>query len=175
MPAGRPPDLKRRRLIATMRAHGLSASAIGRALGVTYQAIQCTLRSIDNPKPPRTAACEGCGRAIAFEGLLPRDQEGALCLPCLAERPKVPFGQRLKAFRLAAGMTKEELARRSGLDRNTIHDYETGQTEPIWPRLTRLIKVLGVGLVALGFERFSMPAPPELLAAKNRHRPRKPR
>jgi transcriptional regulator with XRE-family HTH domain len=112
---------------------------------------------------------------MAFEGLLPRDQDDALCLPCLAKRPDAPFGQRLKAFRLAAGMSKVELVRRSGLRLNTIHYSETGREEPQWASLTWLIEVPGVGLVALGFEGFPLPEAPELPAVGKRHRPRKPR
>src|SRR5262249_37572732 len=108
MPSGRQPDLHRRRQIVAMLERGMSKADVGRALGVTSDCIQITLRRMANPTPPRTAACEACGRTIAFEGLLPRDQDGALCLPCLAERPDAPFSQRLKAFRLAAGMSKVE-------------------------------------------------------------------
>jgi Helix-turn-helix domain len=48
-----------------------------------------------------------------------------LCLACLEQRPATPFGQRLKAFRLAAGMTLHELTERSGVNRHRIHRLES--------------------------------------------------
>jgi DNA-binding XRE family transcriptional regulator len=101
----------------TLHARGLSLSDIARALGVTRQYVHQIVQEIEHPTPPRvrTVTCEGCGQTIAVDGIVPRDQDGALCLNCLAKRPDAPFGQRLKAFRLAAGLTKAQLADRAGL------------------------------------------------------------
>jgi hypothetical protein len=52
---------------------------------------------------------------------------------------------------------------------------EIGGDEPNWASLIRLMEVLGVGLVALGFEGLTLPDPPTVPVSKKRHRPRKPR
>jgi hypothetical protein len=39
---------------------------------------------------------------------------------------------------------------------------------------TQLVEVLGIGLVALGFEGFPMPLAPEPPAVRKSHRPRTP-
>jgi hypothetical protein len=74
---------------------------------------------------------------------------------------------------LAAGLTKAALAERSGLHLLTVRYYETGATAPKWSSLTPLVKVPGVGLVALGFEGFAMPTPAEPAKSKKRPRARK--
>ena len=46
------------------------------------------------------------------------------CLRCLAKHPKATFGERLKAYRVAAGLTRKELARRAQLPLRVI-EYTT--------------------------------------------------
>ncbi len=72
------------------------------------------------------------------------------CLACLADHPKATFGQRLKAYRLAAGLTLAALERRSGVGRCGISGFECDRSEPKWRTLAKLICVLGVGLVDVG-------------------------
>jgi transcriptional regulator with XRE-family HTH domain len=47
-------------------------------------------------------------------------------LCCLANRPDATFGERLKAHRLAAGLTLKELARGAGLRYQNLSAYERG-------------------------------------------------
>jgi helix-turn-helix protein len=181
MAAGRKPNLKRWRLIEELRAAGLSLPEIGRRLGCSHEAVVSTLPTIArNRERVRSVACAGCGEPIISVGCLPSDRGNALCLDCLALRPEVPFGRRLLAFRLAAGLTRAELAARAGIDPSLIHRYELKDGTPRWHRVARLIQVLGVGLVALGFEQCLGELPrdgrePDQPARPKVHRPRKPR
>jgi DNA-binding XRE family transcriptional regulator len=94
--------------------------------------------------------CAACGRDIVSAGALPTDAGSAVCLRCLARRPGAPFAQRLKSHRLAAGLTKAELAKRAAMTHNTVRHYESGAREPRWKHLARLVRVLGSGLVTGG-------------------------
>jgi transcriptional regulator with XRE-family HTH domain len=79
----------------------------------------------------------------------PRDAT-ALCLACLRQRPHTPFGLRLQAVRLAAGLTLAELSRRSGVSAPSLRTYERGQTFPSASPLRRLLRTLGSDLLAEG-------------------------
>ena len=70
-----------------------------------------------------------------------------LCLACLARRPAATFGERLKAHRLAAGLTLEALAARCGIRYQRLSAYERGAEEPAWGNLVRLVGALGPGLL----------------------------
>jgi hypothetical protein len=71
------------------------------------------------------------------------------CLTCLGKRPGATFGQRLKAHRLAAGLTLTALEQHSGVHLSLISDYECGRREPKWQTLAKLIRVLGVEWLAV--------------------------
>jgi transcriptional regulator with XRE-family HTH domain len=149
MASGRRPNPGRRGEIAGLCAEGLSQAEIGRRLGVSRQSVQVTLRAMARV-PVRSVACAGCGTSIVSAGVLPSDAGVALCLPCLAKRPKASFAQRLKACRLAAGLTKAEVAERAGLTQQMLRHYECGAREPRWRQVARLVCVLGPALVTLG-------------------------
>jgi transcriptional regulator with XRE-family HTH domain len=93
--------------------------------------------------------CRDCGGVILTGPAQLRRNGPALCLRCLADRPDATFGQRLKAHRLAAGLTLKELARRADLRYQNLSAYERG-VEPNWRALVRLVNVLGTDLVTLG-------------------------
>ncbi|HKI34044.1 MAG TPA: helix-turn-helix domain-containing protein [Gemmataceae bacterium] len=150
MVSGRKPNPKRRAEIAGLHARGLTLAEIGRRLGMSRQGVYEALALLRQPMPKRSVPCVGCRAPIASPGALPSDGDHALCLPCLASRPDAPFGTRLKAFRLAAGLMKAELADRVGVSAMTIHHYETGAREPRWRHLAPLVRALGPGLVTLG-------------------------
>ena len=70
-----------------------------------------------------------------------------LCLPCLAQRPDVAFGEHLKSFRLAAGLKIVDLARQAGIRATVISGYEHGRIgTPSWTIMIRLFQALGVSL-----------------------------
>ena len=150
--SGPKPDEGRRRKMARLRARGLTLEEIGRRLGVTRACVCHALRKMRDPTPPRprSVPCSGCGEPIASPAAIPSDAGSALCLPCLAQTPDAPFGQRLKACRLAAGLSKADLAGRSGVPLGRLVAYEAGGIEPKWPTVAQLVRVLGPDLVTLG-------------------------
>jgi transcriptional regulator with XRE-family HTH domain len=135
--------------MAQLRARGLSLTEIGRRLGVTRQCVQGTLRALAR-KRTYSVCCTACGRDITSAGALASDAAAALCLSCLATHPAAPFARRLKACRLAAGLTKAQLAARAGLGYEVVRNYERGVRQPRWPQLVPLIRALGAKLVTLG-------------------------
>ena len=99
---------------------------------------------------PIVVRCSGCSAAITAGHHAVGLNRPALCLACLAERPDAPFADRLKTCRLAAGLTVEQLAARSGVPAHTIHAAERGCCWPRWERVAKLVRVLGADLVTLG-------------------------
>jgi transcriptional regulator with XRE-family HTH domain len=59
--------------------------------------------------------CRCCGGVIATGSPRFARNGPAVCLACLPTGPDAPFGVRLKACRLAAGLTQRGLAKRAGL------------------------------------------------------------
>lgn len=54
------------------------------------------------------------------------------------------FGERLKEVRERAGLTQKELAERAGIYPTTLSKLERGQSEPAWPLVLALARVLNV-------------------------------
>jgi transcriptional regulator with XRE-family HTH domain len=69
----------------------------------------------------------------------------AYCLDCLSAG--APFGVRLKACRLAAGLTLRALAARCGIRYQRLSAYERGAEGPASRNLVRLVGALGPGLL----------------------------
>ena len=109
MVSGRKPNLERRRQVIELRARGWSLARIGEHLGITRQAVHVTLQAVQNPCK-RVVTCRRCKMPVDPRGVAPREARQTLCLICLAKGPQASFGQRLKAFRLAVGLTRKELA-----------------------------------------------------------------
>jgi transcriptional regulator with XRE-family HTH domain len=145
MPAGRQgrwPDPLRRRRVAELRARGLTLAEIARRLGITKQAVhQCLTRPPRSQQPGVT--CRGCGGVAVPAGARVRERGEGLCPACLRRRGAA-FGRLLRACRLAAGMNKAELARRSGLLPARLADYEAGRHRPRAAALDHLAAVLAV-------------------------------
>jgi DNA-binding XRE family transcriptional regulator len=125
---------------------------IGQRLGLTKQAVPGILtRHGQNQKPPAQVRCTACDKVILTGFFTLKVNRNVLCLACLEQRPQTPFGQRVKAFRLAAGWIQEQLAERAGLSPSTIGSVERRTcTMPDWPMVAALLRVLGVDLVAHG-------------------------
>ena len=148
-PHGATPDYKRRRKIAGLLAKGLTYAAIAKRLGVTKQSIAYM---IDNDKRmnAREVKCKECAGVIARGRLANKTAQDTFCLAYLAKHPKATFAERLRAHRMAAGLTRNQLARRSRVCIGTIHSYEAGvPRDPTWSKVRRLALVLGVGLLGL--------------------------
>jgi transcriptional regulator with XRE-family HTH domain len=150
---GRKPDHKRRQEAARLRAQGLSYNQIGARMGVTHQAVYRLIQAANLWQPPPGIHCRECGKEVmpSCRGI-PYWMK-AFCLDCLAKHPEAHFGERLRAFRLAAGLNVRELARRARIGRTWVSAYETGHCSPRWDTIVRLIRVLGTGLVTLGLEK----------------------
>jgi len=65
----------------------------------------------------------------------------------LRAQPDAPFAQRLKALRLAAGLSRTELAQRSGVAPGSLRAYEDGERSPHGYSVARLARVLGGDLL----------------------------
>jgi transcriptional regulator with XRE-family HTH domain len=152
MPAGRQPDLDRYRRVAALHARGLPKPEIARQVGISPRRVAQILELLS--LAPRSVACCRCGVLIFSPGALLRDARQALCLPCLGRTPAAPFGQRLKAYRLAAGLTRSELARRCGRYPASIQRYEDDGSHPEPENLLRLADALGLspGVLSGGAE-----------------------
>ncbi|WP_313453316.1 helix-turn-helix transcriptional regulator [Brevundimonas sp.] len=61
----------------------------------------------------------------------------------------VHLGKRVRALRLAAGLSQEELAFRAGMKRSYVSDLERGTRNPTVRALGRLASALGVRASAL--------------------------
>jgi transcriptional regulator with XRE-family HTH domain len=148
MPRGRRPNRHRWQQIADLRAAGLSLSEIGRKLGLTRQRVQFILKYACHTRLV-PVHCTDCGTVVTQLHGMANNNRTVWCLACLAKRPEATFGQRLKAHRLAAGLTLTALERRSGVHLSLISDYECGRREPKWQTLAKLIRVLGVEWLAV--------------------------
>jgi transcriptional regulator with XRE-family HTH domain len=143
MPSGRKPNVERRLQVLKLRDQGLTLAEIAQRFGVTKQAIWSLLHGRQQRTAARAVACTGCRGMILSPGALRCDAATALCLGCLRSRAEVPFAQRLKALRLAAGLSRAELAQRSSLAPGSLRAYEDGQRQPQERSALRLAVVLG--------------------------------
>ena len=59
------------------------------------------------------------------------------------------IGERIKAFRLARGMTQKELGAQMGVDQSTVRKYEAGKLNPKIETVKKIADALGVDTNAL--------------------------
>jgi DNA-binding XRE family transcriptional regulator len=113
-------------------------------MGCTKQAVHYLLGLRGpTPRPPKPVACPACG-ATAGTASSAGDYAPALCLPCLAKRPQTPLGQRLRAHRIALGLSRKALAERAGVGASGITPMERGERPPRPRTLRKLAEALGV-------------------------------
>jgi DNA-binding XRE family transcriptional regulator len=149
--SGREPDWQTQRQVSELRRQGLTLAEIGRRLGLSRQLVHHHLKAAGMPTPGRGAVrCCACAAVILTGHHTLERNLDPLCLACLAGRPDAPFGVRLKACRLAAGLTAEQLAARSGVSLRVIRATEQRSSCPRWEWVVRLVRVLGADLVTLG-------------------------
>ena len=91
------------------------------------------------------ACCRACREGIAAGFRRLSDVVPAYCLDCLPA--DAPFGVRLKACRVARGLTLQALAARCGIRHQRLSAYERGAEDPAWGNLVRQVGVLGAGLL----------------------------
>src|SRR5438132_14071871 len=121
MPRGRPSNLPRRRLIAELRATGLTYQQIGARLGISHQSVQQALQRPGNARlvPIRCRECQ----AVLTQLRTVKDNNGPVyCLKCLPAG--ATFGQRLKALRLTKGHTLMTLSEQTGIGWTLLSKYE---------------------------------------------------
>lgn len=89
----------------------------------------------------------------------PGGGEGLPYMPKRIERVDVLVGQRVRAIRLARGMSQTALAEKVGVTFQQIQKYEKGVNRIGSGRLKRVATVLGVGIASLfGDEESERPA-----------------
>jgi transcriptional regulator with XRE-family HTH domain len=139
--SGRKADPRRQRLAAALRARGLTFAEVGRRVGVSREAAR---QMVLAPAPPPCASCTAP---------LPRGSRGGRCPACVAADQAAPFAERLRALRLAAGLTQAELAARAGVSEAAVSAYECGRGRPRPRHLAALARVLGPALTAGAYLR----------------------
>jgi transcriptional regulator with XRE-family HTH domain len=146
--SGRKADPRRRERARLLREQGKTLNQIAAEIGCTRQNVCHLLRqSVQPGRGP--VPCAGCGGPLG-PAARPRDAAEGLCLPCLARGPDAPFAVRLRAHRLAAGLSAAALARRAGLSGVTVPTLERGVYSPRPETLAKLAEALGVGVAELG-------------------------
>jgi DNA-binding XRE family transcriptional regulator len=146
MVRGRNPDLARRQQAARLRRQGLSVGEIARWLGVSKQGAHHLLGKAAGDRP---IACRDCDAVIIEVGMgMDNIVRRPLCVACLANHPDAAFGERLRALRLAKGMTHAELADAVGIAKESVSRFEWGRSgNPKWALLVKLVRLLGPALV----------------------------
>jgi transcriptional regulator with XRE-family HTH domain len=111
----------------SLRARGLTITAIARQFGVSRQAVQSALHRPRIPRGP--IRCRHCGVTLSafapMAGLPPLS-----CSDCLSKVPHIPFAVRLVSLRIAAGLTQVALAEAAGVSQALVSRLERGQRRP---------------------------------------------
>ena len=145
---------ERRRQAAELRAEGLSIVEIAERLAVSPSAVNKMLGDHE----PAPIKCRECGQIVGELRCRFRPKQGVLCLGCLTQRPDAPFGDRLRTFRVGAGLSIFVLARRTGIARYILDKLENFPQHCVrWADALQLVKVFGVSLLVLGLERLPRP------------------
>jgi DNA-binding CsgD family transcriptional regulator len=135
-----------------LRAQGLSLAEIGARMGCTKQAVYQLLQKMKVIRAPEYITCRKCGASICPTRRGMWTVRHALCLSCLDGNPKAGFGQRLLAFRLARGMTSEELASCLGEKPETVRAWEKRRDWDFrlhWSQWVRFTQFFGPEFVPL--------------------------
>jgi DNA-binding XRE family transcriptional regulator len=125
----------------------LGMAEAGQGLGVNTDRVHRTLVVRRQDDQHGTVCCTRCKKAVASRDHLTSDALVVFCLSCLRKRPDATFAERLIACRLAAGLTRGQVAARVGGSENTILSYEFGRHKPGPVRLAALVHLLGPELL----------------------------
>jgi transcriptional regulator with XRE-family HTH domain len=160
--SGRWGDRARRQRAAALYASGLSLAQVGARLGCTRQAAHYLLRAAGARAARGVAVhCPRCGSVAGRLPAVSRPRALALCSDCLAHAPDAPFGERLRACRVAAGLSRNALAREAGIPAPALAAYEAAGAAPAGRCLTKLLAAVGPALVP-GCEHLRPVPPPPL-------------
>jgi transcriptional regulator with XRE-family HTH domain len=128
-----------------LRQQGLTFAEIAQRMQVTRQAVHKALLSFARLR------CRLCAAELNQAAARATDRGKAFCLPCLAKWPEASFAEHLRAFRIAAALTRQDLARLTRVSVERLANYESGFARSTsWADQVRLFKALGVRLVADG-------------------------
>jgi DNA-binding transcriptional regulator YiaG len=114
---------------------------------VSKQAVASLLNYVGLKTGPRRMVnlCGRCGKAVGPSvGSVGKHRYELTCLACVSKDRDVPFGVRLRATRLAAGLTVAELAKRIGMEMSTLLYWELQGKRPKTALVRRLSDALGV-------------------------------
>jgi transcriptional regulator with XRE-family HTH domain len=138
-------DLELQGQMFDLRQRGLTFAAIAQRMQVTRQAVHQALRSFARLR------CRLCQTDFNQAAARATDRGKAFCLPCLARHSEASFAEHLRSFRLAAGLTRQKLARLTRVSLERLASYEGDfARSTCWADQVRLFKALGVRLVADG-------------------------
>jgi transcriptional regulator with XRE-family HTH domain len=145
-------------LAGELRRQGMTMAEIGKRLGLTKQAVHALLTQHGQAQvPPSPVPCVRCGAVVTSGYFTLKQNRNVLCLACVERDPETPFGVRLKAFRLAAGMTQLQLAERTAIHPQRIADMEFSATaNPTWVQVIAFMRVFGPDIVCLGIKGEAM-------------------
>jgi transcriptional regulator with XRE-family HTH domain len=88
----------------------------------------------------------------------------------------LPFNERLRELREAAGLTQEALARAAGLSTSAVSKLEQRDIDPSWSTVQVLARALGVNCAAFeGPSPEPAPGPPPPQDRPKARKPRRPR
>lgn len=146
--SGRCRDWTRVRRAIQLREAGLTYAEIGEQVGLTRQGVHKLLK-VARGKVPPTICCMDCGTIVEPVIVLSPRATELYCPACLLKHPEATFGQRLRAFRLAKGLTREELGKRSGMTGSMMGKIEQGQKRPTALAMWAIARGLGVSVEAL--------------------------
>jgi transcriptional regulator with XRE-family HTH domain len=68
-------------------------------------------------------------------------------MACLFAKPVTTLADRLKTFRVTAGMTQLEAATKGKMIPAQLGEYEQGKTIPQWPMVLKLVRLYGIRLL----------------------------
>jgi hypothetical protein len=128
-----------------MRRRGFTTAEIARRVNLTRQGVEYVL-GLHCIQASRTIRCRRCKDVIVATKHRDQLSGPVLCLECLGAQSDATFGQRLKAFRLAAGLSKRALSAQTGIPRHNLSKYEADEWVPLQKSMSRLVQILGAPL-----------------------------
>jgi transcriptional regulator with XRE-family HTH domain len=127
MSHGKRIGLKERESVFELASQGLSLRQIADRLGISSSTVHRILVM-------GLKRCGRCGRVV---------ESGELC-PACSLPPQASFGERLKAFRMATGISQLDLALKIGVEPNQERSWEYGQKQPSEHELRMIVAALGI-------------------------------